>query len=236
MNKLPKIDKPLFDLNIPSKKITVKSRPFLVKEEKILLLAQQSGNEKDMINAIKQIIVNCVVDDIDINKLATFDIEYMFLKLRARSVNNVVTVSYRDLNDGKTYDFTIDLDEVEMLDDKNISNRIMITDTVGMVMTYPSAELLTQVDNSSNQVDIFEFLCKSCIDSIFDADNVYLISDYSKEELDEFFDSLTIDTFEKIKTFFENLPKMYYKLDYKNSLGEDRIIELSSLSDFFILG
>ena len=110
---LPKIDKPLFNLRIPSQNREVQSRPFVVKEEKILLTAQQSGQSKDIMMAIKQVLQNCIVEpDFDADDLTTFDVEYMFLKLRARSVNNVIEVSYRDNEDDKVYDFKIDLDEV----------------------------------------------------------------------------------------------------------------------------
>jgi hypothetical protein len=112
---LPKLDKPIFSMLVPSQKRDVKFRPFLVKEEKILLIAQQGGTEKEMITALKQILNNCIVDeDFNINDLTTFDLEYMFLKLRSKSVSNVIKVSYQDIEDEKIYDFDIDLDTVEI--------------------------------------------------------------------------------------------------------------------------
>lgn len=234
---LPKIDKPLFDLRIPSQDKIVKCRPFVVKEEKILLIAQQSGQEKDIVLAIKQVLQNCVQDPMfDVDTLATFDLEYMFLKLRAKSVNNVIEVSYRDIEDDKIYNFEIDLDEVEMLQENKVSNKIMVSDDVGIIMKYPSVTILNDAPENATAPEMVEYLVRSCIDQIFDADNVYPLADHSEEEVTEFIDSLDIDSFNKIREFFDNLPQMHYKIEYKNSLGNERTIELTTLSDFFTWG
>jgi hypothetical protein len=217
-------------------KKTVKARPFVVREEKILLTAQQSGAEKDIILAIKQVLNNCIVDEFDVDDLATFDLEYMFLKLRARSVNNVIKVSYRDNEDDKVYDFEIDLDDVELKVEDNISNIINVTDTIGIKMKYPSVTILDNVPDTGNASDIVEYLIKSCIDQVFDEENVYPAKDYTDEELNEFLDSLDIETFNKIRDFFDNLPQMYYKMEYTNTNGNVRTIELTTLNDFFIWG
>ena len=233
---LPKIEKPLFELLVPSMKKTVKARPFVVREEKILLTAQQSGTEKDIILAIKQVLNNCIVDEFDVDDLATFDLEYMFLKLRARSVNNVIKVSYRDNEDDKVYDFEIDLDEVELKIEDNISNIINVTETVGIKMKYPSVTILDNIPETENSSDVVEYLIKNCIDQIFDEENVYPAKDHSDEELNEFLDSLDIETFNKIREFFDNLPQMYYKMQYTNVNGNVRTIELTTLNDFFTWG
>lgn len=234
---LPKIDKPLFDLHVPSLDKKVKFRPFVVKEEKILLIAQQSGQEKDIIQAIKQVVNNCVQEKgFDVDKLATFDLEYLFLKLRAKSVNNIIEVSYRDLEDDKVYPFVIDLDEVEMQNQKKMSNKIAITDSVGIVMKYPSVTILDNLPAESSPADIVEYLVRACIDCVYDDEMVYKAADYTEDELTEFLDSLSIDTFNKIREFFDTLPQMYYKLEYKNSLGNERVIELTTLNDFFTWG
>jgi hypothetical protein len=233
---LPKIQKPLFDLFVPSMNKSVKARPFVVREEKILLTAQQSGEEKDIILAIKQVLNNCIVDEFDVDNLATFDLEYMFLKLRARSVNNVIDISYRDNEDNKVYDFKIDLDEVKLKVNENISNIIKVTDTIGIKMKYPSVTILDNVPETDNTGDIVDYLIKSCVDQIFDEDSVYPITDHTDDELNEFLDSIDIETFNKIRDFFENLPQMYHKLEYTNANGNVRTIELTTLSDFFIWG
>ena len=234
---LPKIDKPIFEIAVPSLKRDVKFRPFTVKEEKILLVAQQESSEKSIILAIKQVINNCCQEDkFDVDKLATFDLEYLFLKLRARSINNVIEVSYRDNEDDKVYDFEIDLDEVEMLQNADASNIIAITDTIGIKMKYPSVTIIDDAPVDASAADVVEYLIRKCIDSIYDEENVYPADEYDEKELLEWIDSLDVETFNKIRAFFDNLPQMYYKLEYTNSLGNERTIELSTLSDFFILG
>jgi hypothetical protein len=200
------------------------------------LTAQQSGAEKDIILAIKQVLNNCIIDEFDVDDLATFDLEYMFLKLRARSVNNVIKVSYRDNEDNKIYDFEIDLDEVELKVEDNVSNIINVTDTIGIKMKYPSVTILDNVPDTGNGSDVVEYLIKSCIDQIFDEENVYPSKDYTDEELNEFLDSLDIETFNKIRDFFDKLPQMYYKMEYTNTNGNVRTIELTTLNDFFIWG
>jgi len=234
---LPKIDTPIFEMTIPSQDKTIKFRPFLVKEEKILLIAQQSDSDKDIILAIKQILNNCIIDsDFDVDSLATFDLEYMFLKLRARSVNNVIEVSYRDIEDDKVYTFEIDLDEVEIQKTETQSNKIKINDEIGMIMKYPSVQTINNIPENVTGTDVVEYLVRSCIDKIYDEDNVYIISEEPEEEVQAFIDNLDVETYDKIRQFFSDLPKMYHKIEYKNSLGNDRSIELTSLRDFFTWG
>lgn len=234
---LPKLDKPLFDLEVPSQNKTVKARPFVVKEEKILLTAQQSGQEKDIVLGIKQVLTNCIQDaSFDMDSLTTFDLEYMFLKLRSRSVNNIIDVSYRDNEDDKVYDFQIDLDTVEMMKTKPIDNKIMINENIGIVMKFPSVTVLENAPDNTELTSIVEYLVRSCIDQIFDENEVYLASDTSEEEMSEFVDNLDIESFTKIREFFDSLPSLYHKIEYTNALGNKREIELTTLSDFFTWG
>ena len=233
---LPKIDQPIFDMTIPStgKKITF--RPFLVKEEKILLIAQQSGNDTEIIRAIKQILNNCIQEDLDIDSLAIFDLEYMFLKLRSKSVNNVVKLSYRDNEDDEIYNFELDLDTIEIQMPENVSSKIEITENVGMTMKYPDASITDRMKDFENEVDLMTFFIVNCIDTIYDEDNVYIAAEFSEKEITEFLDGLDVKTFEKIREFFEDIPRLYHKIQYKNSMGSERSIELTSLKDFFMWG
>ena len=234
---LPKIDKPLFSITIPSLKKECMFRPFVVREEKILLTAQQSGQEKDIITAIKQVINNCMQDEsIDINSLALFDLEYIFIKLRARSVNNVVKLSYRDREDDKAYDFEVDLDEVEMLIPATANNNIKVTDNVGIIMKYPSVDIVKNIPENATAEQALSALMRNCIKDIYDDETVYNVSDYSEQELEDFIDDLQIHVFDEIRAFFDSAPKVYHKLTYTNSLGNERTIELSSLNDFFTWG
>jgi len=231
---LPKIDQPLFDVTVPSTGKKLQFRPFLVKEEKILLVAQSSGVDTDIVRAIKQILQLCIVDEINVDNFTTFDLEYLFLKLRAKSVNNVVKLSYRDNEDDKVYDFEVDLDtvEVEMPDD--IDPKIQITDKIGMTMKYPSASITERLREFENEVDLMTFFIINCIDTIYTEEEVFMASDYDESELEEFLDGLSIQAFEKVREFFEKLPKLYHKIEYKNSLGNTRVIELSTVRDFFM--
>ncbi len=234
---LPKIDRPLVEILVPSVKKNYKFRPFTVKEEKILLMAQTERDEKNIILAIKQVINNCCQEsNFDVDKLATFDLEYLFLKLRARSINNVIEVSYRDNEDDKVYDFEINLDEVEMLQNADAPNTIAVNDTVGIKMKFPSVNIIDDAPTDASAGDIVEYLIRNCVDSIYDEENVYPASDYTPQELSEWIDNLDIETFNKIRAFFDNLPQMYYKIEYENSLGNKRVIELTTLNDFFTWG
>ena len=233
---LPKIDQPLFDMTIPSTGKKIVFRPFLVKEEKILLIAQQSGNDSEIIRAIKQILNNCIQDEIDLDTFAIFDLEYAFLKLRAKSVNNVVKLAYRDTEDDEVYNFELDLDAIEIKMPEKINSKIVITDEVGMTMKYPSASITDNMTNFDNEVDLMTFFIINCIDTIYDEENVYVADDFSDEEISEFLDGLDVKSFEKIREFFESVPRLYHKIEYTNSIGNERSIELTSLKDFFMWG
>lgn len=230
---LPTIEQPIFEMKIPSTGKNVKFRPFLVKEEKILLIAQQGGSDKEVIRAIKQILNNCLLDNIDVDQLATFDLEYMFLKLRARSVNNIVKLAYRDTEDDKIYEFEVDLDEIE-IEVKPTNNKIKVNDEIGIVMKYPAASITDELGEFDNEVDLLLFFVRKCIDQIYDSENVYPASESTEEELNQFIDSLDVQTFEKIREFFDSIPTLSHTLKYTNSNDNERVIELNNLKDFFM--
>lgn len=235
--KLPKVTKPLFNETLPSTGEKLTLVPFVTREEKILLMAQQSGLEKDIVMALKQIITNCVQNPgFKISKLTTFDLEYLFLRLRAKSVNNIIEVSYQDAEDGKVYDFEIDLDEVQMLKPATVDKKIEITDTIGIIMKYPSVSVLDNAPDDATAAEIVDYLIRNCVDQIYDEENVYPAKDITDEELSDWLDDLDTKSFNKIKEFFDGMPQMYYKISYTNSLGNERVIELTSLSDFFTWG
>ena len=231
---LPKIDQPLFEAIIPSNSQKITFRPFLVKEEKILLIAQSSNDDASVLKAIKQVLGNCIQDNIDLDKLATFDIEYLFLKLRAKSVNNIAKLSYRDNEDDELYSFEIDLDAVEVKIPEAVNKKIKINDQVGMTMRWPSASITDKMGTYETEVELLTFFVRNCIDTIYDSENVYIADEYSDEDLNEFLDSLDIKTFDKIKEFFEAMPKLEHILEYKNKNGNDRKIVLNSVRDFFM--
>jgi hypothetical protein len=237
---LPKIKIPLFDVTIPSIKKDAKYRPFLVKEEKILLIAQSGGTKKEMINSLKQVINNCVTlldgSDVDVDALTTFDLEYLFLKIRSKSVDNVVTLKYVDHEDEKEYEFNVLLDDVKIQYNPENENKIKVNDDIGIVLKFPTAGIVNAFDSEeASQVDISISMIKDCIESIYDSNQVYLASECAPGELDEFVDSLNVKAFEGIQKFFETMPRLYHKLEYTNSKGTARVIELTTLDDFFTL-
>lgn len=233
---IPIIQQPLFDEVIPSSKKKILFRPYLVKEEKLLLMAQQSDNEIDTIRAMRQVLNNCVQDeDFQRAKMTTFDLEYLFLKLRARSVNNIVELAYRDNEDGEIYNFKIDLDSIEVKFPENVEPKIKINDEIGMVMRYPCSDITDKITEFENEVDMIMFFIRNCIESIYDKENIYLVDDAPEEEVTEFINSLDISTFDKVREFFESMPKLYHKLEYTNKNGTEQVIELKSIKDFFIL-
>ena len=234
---LPKIQHPIFEFTVPSTKVTTNFRPFLVKEEKILLMAKSSEDRADILRAIKQVVNNCAIDEkFDVDKLTLFDLEYLFLKLRSVSVDNVVRVSYRDNDDQKVYDFEIDLSSVEVKFPENVESVIKITNDMGIVMRYPSASIFDDRSYFRAGDDAYYELVLRCIDKIYSSDDIYQASDYTKEDLESFLDDCGVATFNQIQKFMTNVPKLYHRLEYRNSNGKDRIIELTSLTDFFTLG
>lgn len=234
MSNLPKIDYPITNINVPSLKTNFKFRPFLVKEEKLLLMARESDNAADILIAIKQIINNCSIDKkLDINKLSLFDLEYIFLKIRAISVDNKVKVGFKDTEDGKIYDFEIDLNDVKVVFPEKNDNNIKISEKTGILMKYPPASLYDDKEFLNLDKDYMFELIIRCIDKIYNDEEVFEAKNYKKEELAEFLEVLDIKTFEAIQAFLINVPKLEYKINYKNSMENDREIILSSLNDFF---
>jgi len=234
---LPKIKFPTYELTIPSTKKKETFRPFLVREEKILLMAKQSEDPTEMFRAIKQVVNNCAIDtNFDVDKLTIFDMEYIFLRIRAFSVNNIVKVSYRDNEDQQIYDFEIDLNKVDVKFPENTSNIIKITDETGLRMKYPSATLFNDSDFFQSGDDSFYELIIRCIDTIFDGDELYNPVDYTKEDIEEFLNQVGVNTYQEIVKFMESTPKLNHILEYTNSNGTLRTIELTTLTDFFTLG
>lgn len=209
----------------------------LVKEEKILLIAKTSEEENAILSAIKQVVNNCIVDaDVDVDKLATFDIEYIFIKIRSISVSNISKVSYRDNSDDKIYDFEVDLDKIEVQFPKDVEKNIKLTDTVGVMMKYPEASIYS--DNEFINLppeNIIENLIARCIDKVYDGDEMYDTKTFTKQEVVDFIEQIDVNSYESMRKFLSNIPKLHYKIEYKNSKGEEREIIMSTLNDFFTL-
>ena len=233
---LPKVKHQIYDLVIPSTGKKESFRPFLVKEEKILLMAKASDDPADSLRAVKQIVNNCSIrDSFDIDTLAIFDIEYLFLQLRAVSVSNIVQLSYRDNEDNKVYDFSVDLKEIKVQFPESVEKIVKVTDSMGIVMKWPSAALFDDDEYLKTGDQAFYELILRCIDKIYDGDEVYNSSEYSAKELETFLDDCGVAVFDKIQAFMLNAPKLYHKLTYTNANGNERVIELNGLTDFFTL-
>lgn len=234
---LPKIDTPTFSLKLPSSGEEIMYRPFLVKEEKILLTAKESGEKIDIYNAIKAIINNCVLkEDFDVNEIPVFDMEYIFIQIRAVSVGNIVKFKVEDSDDGITYDLQLDLHDVEVQFPENHDKKIMITDEVGVILKHPTPRISDSLIDVKNMQDMTEATLNFCIDQIFDADEVYLWKQESEKDRKEFLESLPIEAYNKIQEFFETSPKIEHVVTYTNSNNKEKRVVFRDLDDFFTLG
>lgn len=233
---LPKLSHPTFELEIPSTKQKIRYRPFLVKEEKILLIAQSSEDPKEIIYAVKQVLQNCCLDELDIDQLTTFDIEYFFVKLRSKSVNNIVNLRYKDLEDEKIYEFEVDLDTIEIEHNPDHQKTINVSKNTILNLKYPKMNMINSLEKIENETDLVFEILRNCLDTIVHESQVIQVSNYSREEIDEFILSMDVSSFNKVQEFFNTMPKLKHEIVYSNSLGNQRKIVLQSLNDFFQLG
>ena len=213
---LPRIETPKYELIIPSSGKTVKYRPFLVKEEKILLIAMESEDDKQMMNAIEEIIKNCIYDsDINVKELAIFDIEYIFLQLRSKSKGEEISLTF-DCEDCKSQiPVNLNLTDVEVVRTEGHENTIALSNNIGVVMKYPSLNLKSKISPDNSEVEnIFQSLA-FCLESIYDEETVYQAVDQTEQEIMEFFESLPEKEFEKIQIFFNTLPVLKHEVELK---------------------
>jgi hypothetical protein len=230
---LPKIKQPIFTLEIPSTKRKIKYRPFTVAEEKLLLVAKESSEQEDIVNVYKQIINNCVLDDVNVNKLAYFDIEYIFVCLRAKSVSNVIDLTIEDEDDGKKHKLQFNLDDVYVSENK-VSPIIELDSGMKIALKYPDFESLGKMSalagDSSKLLDVLT----ECLEQIVDGEQVYELSNYSAAEISEFVSSIGSKDLLKIQSFFEGMPQVCGEMTYTNSLGNEKVIPLRGIQSFFV--
>ena len=227
---LPKISQPIFSLTLPSTGKTIRFRPFTVREEKLLMIAQESGERKDVINTYKQLINNCCIDPVDVDKLASFDIEYFFINLRAKSVSNIAKVLVTNEDDGQQYEVEFNLDKVEVVKKDNVTNNIKLTDNVGVILQYPTFEDL--VSMNADKVDVLSVL-RACIKQIYEGEEVFDVANYTVTELDEFILSLNKQQMEQIQVFFESMPKIVAKSKYMTQGGQVKDVTIEGIDNFF---
>jgi len=232
---LPKIDLPLFETKLLSTgKKKIKYRPFTVKEEKILLIAQESDEIEQVILAIKQIIGNCC-QDVDVDELPMFDLEYLLLQIRGKSVNNVISFQITDPDTEKPVMLELDIDEIEITKPEGHNPEIPLGEDSYLVMRYPKLDEVTQFLNPEQDQarNIYDVML-SCIDTVVEGDTVHKLSEFSDEEVLEFVDSFATETVEDIKKFFETVPVLKCEQTYTNADGEEKKVVLEGVETFFI--
>ena len=212
---LPTIAVPKYQLKIPSSGKEVSYRPFLVKEEKILLIAMESDKEEEMTTAIKDIIHNCVYEDLDVKNMPMFDIEYIFLQLRAKSKGEIVDLSFECGKCKKPISIQVDLSKIEITKTEGHNIKIPLSDDVGVIMKYPSMDIQKVISKENSDVENVFTTISFCIESIWDKETVYASKDHTREELNEFMESLPDDSFKKIQNFFDTVPVLKHELELK---------------------
>ena len=236
---LPQISTPSYELVIPSTKKKVKFRPFLVKEEKILILAMESQDNKQIANAVKDVISNCILTKgVRVENLATFDIEYLFLNIRGKSVGEEVEVTITCPDDGKTtVPAVINLDEIQVITDKDHKQDIKLDDQYTLRMKYPSMEEFIKTNfavSGELKVDDTFKLIASCVDQVYSEEESWAGSDCTKKELSQFIDSLNSKQFKNVEKFFETMPKLSHTIMVTNPKTEvESEVVMEGLQSFF---
>ena len=228
---LPKVEVPTYELEIPSTDEKLKYRPFLVKEEKILLMALESQDNTEMMTALKEIVKACTYEKFDTDKAPLFDLEYIFLRLRAKSVGEISKIKLK-CEDGTSWaEVEIPLEEVNVHVDEDHTNTINISDKIKVIMDYPKLDVNFA---GLNDVEKFFGLIKACIFQITDGEEVYERSNMNDSELDEFIESLSPGSMADFKKFFESMPRLKYEVEYENpktKIKEKRT--LTGMNSFF---
>jgi len=236
---LPKIATPTYELELPSTGATVKYRPFLVKEEKVLVIALESEDNKQITNAIKAVLKSCILSKgIKVEDLPTFDIEYLFLNIRGKSVGEDLEVNIICPDDEKTQvPVTIALDEIEVQKDDNHTNKIKLDDSIMMEMKYPSLDQFIKNNfdlNDKNMMDQSFDLIATCIDKIYTEDEVWAAADCTKKEMKDFLEQMNSNQFKEIEKFFETMPKLSHSISVTNPKTKVKSdVVLEGLASFF---
>ena len=234
---LPKLNTPTYELEVPSTDEKIKYRPFLVKEEKILLMAMESKDNAQIINAVKDIVKSCTFDKVDVSTMPMFDMEYIFLNIRAKSVGEISKLKILCPDDKKTYaSVDLDLTKVEVQVGDDHTNKIELTDDMGLIMTYPTIDSFLdsgiETITANNMLDIIG----SCILQIYEknGEKVYQGKDQTKKELTEFIEQMNSGQFRKVQSFFDTMPKLTHTVKVKNpKTKKTSEVKLTGLNDFF---
>jgi hypothetical protein len=224
---LPVLQVPTYELTLPSSSKKIKFRSFLVKEEKLLMIANETGDEKERILAVSQIIENCTFGKLDAKVMPAFDVEYLFLKLRSKSIGESVDIKILCPDDKETYaEVTVNLDDITCKKPKKNSNIIKLDESVGIILKYPGIN--TKIEGSTVEV------VGDLIESIYDGDTVFDAVDFSKDEISKFVESMTQKQLQLIVGFFENIPKIEISVDVMNPKTKIKsTVKLEGLDSFF---
>ena len=232
---LPKINTPEYRLTIPSTDEEIRYRPFLVKEEKLLLIAQETGNDKATYDAISNIIEGCCLDPIKLDKMPLFDMEYIFLNIRAKSVGELVKLKVKCPDDEETeVEVEVDLSKVQVQMDEKHDARIQLTDDIGILMSYPSFDTVGfQTEAELKTKTLFEVIC-NCLYQIWEGEETHDAMDYSLKDKMAFLESLNHEQFEKIQTFFETMPTVKQDIEVTNpKTNVTSTVTLQGMNAFF---
>ena len=236
---LPKINVPEYSLVVPSTNEEIKFRPFLVKEEKLLLIAQETSDEQALYNAIKNLIKNCCFEKIDIDKLPLFDVEYIFLQIRAKSVGEIAEIKVICPDDGETeVEVKVDLTKIQVHMDEKHNTKIELTDNIGIVMSYPNlASILLKKkvqDKEESAADQMFSMIQDCMNQIWQGEETFEAMDYTDKEKKDFIENLNHNQFEKIQQFFETMPTVKHEVEVTNpNTKVVSKVELEGMNSFF---
>ena len=238
---LPKINTPTYELVLPSSGKKIKYRPFLVREEKILIMALETEDQKQITRAVIDILSSCIITKgIKLDKLATFDIEYLFLNVRSKSVGEQIEVNVTCPDDEKTsVPITIDIDSIKIEKNKKHTNIVNLDDSLSLKLRYPSMEQFISTnfesaEESGNEIKTTLDMIISCIDNIFNDEESWPASESTKKELGEFLDQLNTKQFKMIEDFFATMPKLTHTLKVKNpKTNVESTVKLEGLASFF---
>ena len=212
---LPKLSTPKYMTKVPSTGKEVEFRPYQVKEEKMLMMAAESQDERQIIGSMKDLITACTFGALDINKLTMFDLEYVFVKLRSKSVGETTTVGMTCTECSEKTDIKVSLEEVEVNVDKNLDSKIELADGVGVTMRYPGINDMMDIGGEQNDVDKMMSMIRASIDTIYTSEEVFNIKEQSSAEVDEFIDSLTSKQFSEIREYLEKMPAAQMNIEYE---------------------
>ena len=238
---LPKINTPTYELVLPSSGKKIKYRPFLVREEKILIMALETEDQKQITRAVIDILSSCIITKgIKLDKLATFDIEYLFLNVRSKSVGEQIEVNITCPDDGKTsVPINVDIDSIKIQKDKSHTNIVKLDDSLSLKLKYPSMEQFVSTnfesaEESGSEIKTTLDMIISCIDTIFNEEESWPASESTKKELEEFLDQLNTKQFKMIEDFFATMPKLTHTLKVKNpKTNVESTVKLEGLASFF---